>query len=84
MELLRKKTSCDLNLPQKWSILYWSMQHYDHVKGRIIDGGMSKIVSRFSVAERTIRNIFEEYSESLAKGEIFSDLTPSSKKVCGV
>ena len=36
------------------------------------------------MAEKTIRNIFEEYRESMAKGEIFSDLTPSSKKVCGV
>ena len=45
----RKKSSPDLNSKQKLTMICWGMQYYDHVKERIIDGGMKKITDRFSL-----------------------------------
>jgi hypothetical protein len=45
----RKKSSPDLNSKQKLSMICWAMQYYDHVKDRIIDGGMKEITDRFSL-----------------------------------
>jgi hypothetical protein len=44
---VRKKSSPDLNSKQKLSMICWAMQYYDHVKERIIDGGMKAIEDRF-------------------------------------
>jgi transposase len=81
---VRKKSSPDLNSKQKLSMICWAMQYYDHVKERIIDGGMKEITDRFSLTKTTVQRIFQEYRDELKKDEIFPNLEPKSKKVCGV
>jgi transposase len=80
----RKKSSPDLNSKQKISMVCWALQYYDHVKERIIDGGMKAIVDRFSLTKTTIQRIFQEYRDELKKDEIYPDLEPKTKKICGV
>ena len=80
----RKKSSPDLNSKQKLTMICWGMQYYDHVKERIIDGGMKKITDRFSLTKSTVQRIFQDYRDELKKKEIYPDLEPKSKKICGV
>ena len=84
MDEKERKTSPDLSLAQKWSIICWSMKYHDHDKLRIFDGGLTTISERFSVSRSTIKQILAEYRNKLANDEIFPDLEPKSKKVCGV
>jgi transposase len=81
---VRKKSSPDLNSKQKLAMICWAMQYYDHVKERIIDGGMKEITDRFSLTKTTVQRIFQEYRDELKKDEIYPNLEPKSKKVCGV
>jgi hypothetical protein len=79
-----KKMSPDIKICQKWSILSWSMQYYDHVNSRIIDGGLKTICNRFSVGRSVVKKIFSDYRSELETGAIYPNLEPKSKKVCGV
>ena len=80
----QRKTSPDLTSVQKWSIICWSMKYHNDDKMRIFGGGLKIITDRFSVCKSTVKKILADYRDQLANGEIFPDLEPKSKKVCGV
>ena len=78
------KTSPDLSLAQKWTILCRLMQYYDFDRKMMIADGSKQVAARFGVAQRTVRSLLLEYSEKLSNGDVYPDLSPLSKKVCGV
>ena len=78
------KTSPDLSLAQKWTILCRLMQYYDFDRKKMIADGSKQVAARFGVAQRTVRSLLLEYSEKLSNGDVYPDLSPLSKKVCGV
>ena len=50
----------------------------------MIADGSKQVAARFGVAQRTVRSLLLEYSEKLSNGDVYSDLSPLSKKVRGV
>jgi hypothetical protein len=84
MEGAHGKTSPDLSLTQKWTIVCWSMQHYDFERFRVMDGRMILIMGRFKLPVTTIKRVLHEYWTKLEDGDIYPDLAPLSKKNVGV
>ena len=80
----QQKTSPDLNLAQKWSIICWCMKYHDHDEQRMLYGGLKTVSKQFSVSRSTVKQIWGEYRSKTANDEIYPDLEPKSKKICGV
>ena len=83
MNIAVRKRNRDLSLEQKWSIVAFSIQYYNHDKKRLVDGSMEIIKNRFNYGERTIQNVLNEYFDQIANNIIFPTLKPSDRSECG-
>ena len=79
-----KKDHPDLTEVEKWTIIAWGMQYEQVDKGRLVDGSLEKISTRFNICKRTVKNLFQDYRKQLAEGAIYPKLTPQSRLNCGV
>ena len=83
MNIAVRKRNRDLSLEQKWSIVAFSIQYYNHDRKRLVDGSMEIIKNRFNYGERTIQNVLKEYFDQIANNIIFPTLNPSDRSECG-
>ena len=84
MNIAVRKRNRDLSLEQKWSIVAFSIQYYNHDKKRLVDGSMEIIKNRFGYGESTIKVIMKEYFDQIANNVIFPTLKPSDRNECGL
>ena len=78
------KKNKKLQLQEKWSIVAYSSRYRDPVTNKLIYGALNHLTERFNYSEKAIRNVLKEYDSKLANGDIFINLSPSSRENCGV